>query len=169
MIGVGGQQILALGVEVGHGDDRLAALLECIDGARHLLQFGEAGALQPLGLDHQRLDAIVILGALDGPQQIGEDDLAGQIVAVVHLAQQLHRGIGLRALFHQHAGEIEGEGPSMGALGASFWLTLKTMIKTTTRNSRLTSISRVKLSRRHRLRNSQPRPLKIDIVALSPC
>ncbi len=56
--------------------------------------------------DHQRLDAIVILGAFDGPQQIGEDDLAGQLVAVVHLAQQLHRGIGLRALFHQHAGRL---------------------------------------------------------------
>jgi hypothetical protein len=33
----------------------------------------------------------------------------------------------------------------------------------------LTSISRVKLSRRHSVRNSQPRPLKIDIVELSPC
>ena len=120
VIGVGGQQILALSVEVGHGDDRLAALLECIDGARHLLQFGEAGALQPLGLDHQRLDAIVILGAFDGPQQIGEDDLAGQLITVVHLAQQLHGGIGLRALFHQHAGEIEGEGPFDGGAGRLF-------------------------------------------------
>jgi hypothetical protein len=33
--------------------------------------------LQTLGLDHQRLDAIVIPRAFDGPQQIGEDDFAG--------------------------------------------------------------------------------------------
>jgi hypothetical protein len=65
-------------------------------------------------LDHQRLDAIVIPRAFDGPQQIGEDDLAGQLVAVVHLAQQLHRGSVWRALFHQHAGEIEGERPRWG-------------------------------------------------------
>jgi hypothetical protein len=120
VIGVGGQQVLALIVVVGHGDDRLAALLELVDGSRHLLQFGEAGTLQPLRLDHQRLDAIVILGAANGPQQIGEDYLAGQLFAVVHLAQQLHSRIGLRALFHQHAGEIEGEGSFDGGAGRLF-------------------------------------------------
>ena len=64
---VGGEQVGALAVVVGHGDDRFAALLECVDGACHFLQLGEAGSLQPLGLEHQCLDAIVIPGALDGP------------------------------------------------------------------------------------------------------
>ena len=48
VIGVGRQQVLALSVEVGHGDHRFAALPEGVDGARHLLQFGEVGSLQPL-------------------------------------------------------------------------------------------------------------------------
>lgn len=169
VVGVGGEQIGPLAVVVRHGDDRLAALLEGVDGGRHLLQFGEAGPLQTLGLDHQRLDAIVIPRALDGPQQIGEDDFAWLLVPLVHLPEQLHRGIGLGALLYQHTGEIEGERPSMGVLGVSLWLTLKTMTSTTRRNSRLTSIKRVKLSRRQRLRKSHPRPLKIDIAALSPC
>ena len=108
VIGVGRQQVLALSVEVGHGDHRFAALPEGVDGTRHLLQFGEVGSLQPLRLDHQRLDALVILGTLDGPQQVGEDDLARLLVAAVHLAQQLYGGICLGALLHQHAVEIEG-------------------------------------------------------------
>ena len=114
MVCVGGEQIGPLAVVVRHGDDRLAALLEGVDGGRHLLQFGEAGPLQTLGLDHQRLDAIVIPRALDGPQQIGEDDFAWLLVPLVHLPEQLHRGIGLGALFYQHTGEIEGERPLDG-------------------------------------------------------
>ena len=117
VIGMGGEQVGALAVVVGHGDDRLAALLECVYGARHLLQLGEAGPLQSLGLDHQRLDAIVISRALDGPQQVGEDDFTGLIVAFLHLSQQLYRRIGLGALLHQYAGEIEGEGALYGGAG----------------------------------------------------
>jgi len=117
VIGVGSEQVGPLTVVVGHGDDGFAALLEVVDGARHFLQLGEAGPLQALGLDHQCLDAIVIPGAPDGPQQIGQDDLAGLIVALVDLFEQLHRGVGLGALFHQHASEIEGEGTLDGRTG----------------------------------------------------
>ncbi len=120
VIGVGGQQVLALAVEVGHGDNRFAALLELVDGGSHLLQLGEAGALQPLRLYHQRLDAIVILGAANGPQQVGEEDLARLLVAVVHLAQQLRGGIGRAALFHQYAVEVEGQSAFDGRLRSLF-------------------------------------------------
>ncbi len=120
MIGVSGQQILTLVVVVGHGDDRFATLPEGVDGASHFLQLGQAGALQPLWLDHQRLDAIVIFGTVDGPKQIRKQDLARLVVAAVHLSQQLHCGICLGALFHQHAVEIESQGPFDGRLWCLF-------------------------------------------------
>ena len=59
VVGVGGEQIGPLAVVVRHGDDRLAALLKASMAAVTSCSL-ERLALQTLGLDHQRLDAIVI-------------------------------------------------------------------------------------------------------------
>ena len=74
--------------------------------------------MQTLGLDHQRLDAIVIPRALDGPQQIGEDDFAWLLVPLSICLSSCTVGSVWVRCSTSTPERLRVSAPSMGCLGS---------------------------------------------------
>ena len=118
VIGVGRRAGGSPAVVVGHGDDRLAALLKVSMAACHFLQLGEAGSCSPWGLSTSALMRSSSPALWMAHNRIGEHDIRSAARRFCPpVPQQLHGSDRFGALLHQHAGEVEGEGTLDGCLG----------------------------------------------------
>ena len=81
LVRLGGEVVLALRIGLGVGVDLLAALAEPADGLREVLQHRQAGAIEALEVEHERLDAVVVARLVDDVHEVAHARLGVELAA----------------------------------------------------------------------------------------